>query len=71
MDLIEYLKDDNCPVKHKNIAEKLFSGKKAPTTMFHNKLKGVQNRKFSESEKKEIIKILSEFSVEISSLTID
>lgn len=71
MDLIDFLKDENCPIKHKSIAEKLFFEKKAPTTMFHNKLQGVQNRKFSEAEKVRILEILKEFGVELSSLTID
>lgn len=71
MELIEFLKSENCPIKHKNIAEKLFHGKVAPTTMFHNKLKGVQGRKFNQKEKEEMIKILKDFSVEISNITIE
>lgn len=71
MKLIDFLKDDTCPIKHKSIAEKLFFEKKAPTTMFHNKLQGVQNRKFSEAEKLKILEILKDFGIELSSLTID
>lgn len=71
MELIEFLNSENCPVKHKVIADKLFEGKKTPTTTFSNKLKGVQDRKFSAEEKKRILEILQDLCIEIKNVTID
>lgn len=71
MDLIEFLKDKKCPVTKVYVAERLFKGHSKPAITFHNKLYNVQNRKFSDTEKKEILKILSGLSIEINNLTID
>lgn len=71
MELIEFLKSENCPIKHKNIADKLYEGNSTPTTTFSNKLKGVQGRKFTTKEKQKILEILQDFSVEIKNVTIE
>lgn len=70
MDLIEFLKDKKCPITKTIIAEKLFSEKKTPATMFHNKLYNVQGRKFNATEIDKLLEILKELGVELSKLTV-
>lgn len=68
MEITKYLKSKKCPIINSFVAKKMYGETNYSVTKFHNKLHGVQNRGFSDDEKKKIISILLSIGEEFKGL---